>query len=692
MQPYEPRPGEVSFRPILYVVAAPLSGGLEDTEPAFLSDTLPGGTFDEELLPILPGIWYAMHLPKNRFETLDLPLRGVQAGDIRHNKSHNIVLVPDQLLRDIDFLRLLIGPHEPALIIATDRAMADAALAAAKLDFSLPPVTVNQLDQDLLDTHWGSLVNRWATEWPADAPAPDGTPLRWSWPIDGDGSLLPLQRLRRLMGSPLSALPHPKSPFDSAHELRFARLQLNALVQMELDGVSLDEAAQHLPEELRRQAPLTKVPLALGVSGTAPRYIRFASGVDGVSQSTFHDDYPDVRAILVGHAAVRDDSPGVVLEDALTPAMFVALADLERAWAENASAAGIRRLLKRLGESAATLWTEDLVHLIKAASRLDVYSNFPIGLLTLPGDQEPLAGRLPISYSPLNPLTRALQFELSPQHPTDLSSGLRILIAECIPDADPVGQVSRVGWSTVEAEMSTQPHVHVTVTETLTPAAIRDAIEQVHPDILVLSAHGFNDPSLNVAGLVIGETPSMGDDIGDLPPLVILSACHTTPRGGGVVSVGDLLIRAGAKAVVTALVPVLVHHNSALTSRFLRYLALATGEEASEPATSVLDVWHRVQSSNVVIDLTYGNERLKEWSFRRNGAKPSPIEQFMTSDHGVPLRVGHLYADAEQRLITIAEATGDDARVRNWLRVPGYLPESLMYTILGHPASILLRT
>ncbi|ROS53896.1 CHAT domain-containing protein [Frigoribacterium sp. PhB118] len=692
MQPHEPRPGEVSFRPILYVVAAPLSGGLDDGEPSYLTDTLPGGTFDEDLLPVLPGIWYAMHLPKNRFETLDLPLRGVQAGDSRYSKSHNIALVPDQLLRDVDFLRRLIGPHEPALIIATDRAMADAALAAASLDFSLPPVSVDEIDQALLDKHWGSLADRWAAEWPADAPALDRTPLRWSWPIDGDGSLLPLQRLRRLMGSPLTVLPNPKTPFGSAHELRFTWLRLNALVQMELDGISPDENAQRLPEEMRRQAALTRTPLTLGVSGTAPRYIRFASGVDGVSQSTFRDDYPDVRAILVGHAAVREDSTGVVLEDALTPAMFVALANLERGWAENASAAGVRKLLKRLDESAAPLWTEDLVQAIKVASRLDIYSNFPIGLLTLPGDQEPLAGRLPISYSPLNPLTRALQFELSPQHPTDLSSGLTILIAECIPGADPVGQISRKGWSTVEAEMSTQPHVHVTVAETLTPTAVRDAIERVHPDVLVLSAHGFHDTSLNVAGLIIGDTPSMGDDFGELPPLVILSACHTTPRGGGVVSVGDLLIRAGAKAVVTALVPVLVQHNSALTSRFLRYLALAIGEDASEPATNVLDVWHRAQSSNVVIDLTYGNERLRAWSFRRDGTKPSPIEQFMTSDHGVPLRVGHLYEDAEQRLIEIAKATGDDAKVRNWLRVPGYLPESLMYTLLGHPASLLLRT
>ncbi|WP_412873650.1 CHAT domain-containing protein [Curtobacterium poinsettiae] len=682
----------MSFQPILYVVAAPLSGGLDDVEPPLLTDTLPGGTFDEDLLSVLPGIWYAMHLPKNRFEMLDLPLRGVQAGDSRYSKSHNIALVPDKLLRDFDLLRLLIGPHEPALIIATDRAMADAALAAAELDFALPPVTVDQLDQALLNKHWGSLADRWAAEWPADAPAPDRTPLRWTWPIDGDGSLLPLQRLRRLMGSPLSVLPHPKNPFDSAHELRLTWLRLNALVQMELDGVSLDEAAQRLPGEMRRQAPLTRTPLILGVSGTAPRYIRFASGVDGVSQSTFRDDYSDVRTTLVGHAAVREDSTGVVLEDALTPAMFVALADLERGWAENARAAGIRKLLKRLSESAESLWTDDLVQLIKVASRLEVYSNFPIGLLTLPGDQEPLAGRLPISYSPLNPLTRALQFELSPQHPTDLSSGMRILIAECIPDSDPVGQVSRRGWSAVEAEMSTQRHVHVTMAETLTPAAVRDAIERVHPDVLVLSAHGFHDPSLNVAGLVIGDTPSMGNDLGELPPLVILSACHTTPRGGGVVSVGDLLIRAGADAVLTALVPVLVQHNSALTSRFLRYLALAIGEEAPEPATSVLDVWHRVQSSNVVIDLTYGNERLREWSFQRDGTKPSPIKQFMTSDFGVPLRVGHLYEDAEQRLIEIAKATGDDARVRNWLRVPGYLPESLMYTLLGHPASILLRT
>lgn len=61
----------------------------------------------------------------------------------------------------------------------------------------------------------------------------------------------------------------------------------------------------------------------------------------------------------------------------------------------------------------------------------------------------------------------------------------------------------------------------------------------------------------------------------------------------------------------------------------------------------------------------------------------------MSGPHG--LRHGHLYADAGDRLIAIATEMGDEQRVRSWLSSPGYLPESLMYTMLGRPQNILLQ-
>lgn len=681
--------GPVSFRSLLFVVAAPLGDDLGYDQPAFIVDELPSGTFDERIAPALVGVWYAMHLPKNRFEVLDLTLDGVQAAANGVPRSHHILLIPRGLLLQPDLVRALVAPFEPVLLIVSAEDEAVAESVSAQVGFTLPPARLDELNQRTLQSHWQALSASWAEEWPTPVRV-DTTVPRWSWPIPPDGSLLSLVRLRRLMGAPIDPLPEHRDSLSSAMELRRARVYLDALVQLEDEGVSPDGVERALPGAMREAAVTQRPRLALSLSGTAPRYAKFSAGERGVETSTFNDKYPDVRTILVTHAATGDDSLGIVLEDVLSPKAFHVLSDLERHWTQTARPAAVRKLLTRLNAETTNLWSDELVMAIKSSSMIDAFTNFPIGLLTLPGDTAPLSSRLPVSYRSVNPLTRALQFELSPWQPHVFGEGLGVLVAECIPSSDAVGRLSRRGWEAVAHEMkSSGEKVKVTLAETLTKDALRAAIAKFRPDVLVLSAHGFSIPESNVAGVTIGTEPSLGDDLGDMPPLVILSACHTSPRGGGVVNVGDLLVRAGARAVLSTLVPVDVTHNSQTMSRFFRYLSKAMAGDTGREHTSVLEVWHETQLLNVVIDLTYGHSNLQNWAFARDGG-PSPIEQFMSSDHGVPLRGPHVYEDAERRLLKVAARTGDAERVRSWLQSPGYLPESLMYTLIGDPQLLLV--
>ncbi|QZQ56208.1 CHAT domain-containing protein [Curtobacterium sp. TC1] len=677
----------------LYIVAAPLGSAGEEFQPLFLEDAPPGGTFDDALRPALRGIWYALHLPKTRFETLDLSLGAIQAGPVGTPHPHTIALIPDTLLQKLDLMRVLASAYDPTLIIADAAAMPAAAAASATIGATLSPITFGATNQVLLDDHWRELTEAWSVDWPERAHV-DPTPLTWTWPIPADGSLLPLLRLRRLMGSVDPVAPSWSEPAGSARDLWQQRRHLNALAQLEQelpDDPSDADVALALPAALHLQTPLTRPRLTVSISGTASRYLRFATTTEGVSEVAFRDDYPDVRALLVAHSATSDDSMGILLEDVLDPKVFHALAALEQAWADQAKPSALLRVQQRLDDAAESLWTDNLTTAIRFASSMEVFSNFPIGLLTLPGDSAPLSAMLPINYHTVNPLTRALQSELGPHASHNFASGFTVLIAECIPDSDRVGRASRSAWNLVAQEAKEWPvGVQVHLQETLTKGALRSAIDSVRPNVLVLSAHGFHDAASNVAGVVIGDEHSMGEDLGPMPPLVILSACHTSPRGGGVVNVGDLLLAAGATAVLTTLVPVDVWHNSQLVSRLLRYMSLAVGDEASEPATDVSEVWHRVQTSNVVIDLTYTNPRLLDWSHRRVNGR-SPIERFMTGDYGVPLRSSVLYADAEARLLVIAGLQGDVERVRNWLRNPGYRRESLMYTMVGRPSLLRLR-
>jgi hypothetical protein len=124
---------------LLYVVAAPLDTEVDEVQPAFIIDDLPKGIFDEDLGPALIGIWYAMHLPKNRFETLDLPLGAIQSAADGVPRSHLIALVPRKLLANAALMRQLVAPHEPVLLIAPPEDM----LTARKV--STDPTSRGQL-------------------------------------------------------------------------------------------------------------------------------------------------------------------------------------------------------------------------------------------------------------------------------------------------------------------------------------------------------------------------------------------------------------------------------------------------------------------------------------------------------------------------------------------------------------------
>lgn len=671
----------------LYVVAAQLGPEGSGIQPAFIEGP-PQGTFDEALLPALPGIWYAMHLPKSRFETLDLPFKGVQ-DQVAGARSHAIALIPDDLLGKPRLMQRLAAPYQPTLIITSDESLSTAQSVSELCGFLLPPVTLDQLDQELLTEHWHALAQAWAGDWMPGVSL-DETALIWSWPPPPDGSLLSLQRIRRLMGDAFQTLPEFDGPFWSAARTRHSRVQLDALAALGSDDQNTTPDDEAFQAALRFASDSTRTKLTLGLSGTAPRYKKLAAGqLNGNGSITFRDSYPEVSTLLVTHAATADDSMGLVLDEVLTPQMFQSLAELESHWQGPPRPRGVRRILTRLDKAAEHIWTEPFIAAVRSASAIEAFTDFPLGLLTMPGDTSPLSTRLPINYRSVNPLTRALQLELSPPISRDLSTGFRVLIAECIPERDPVGRLSRLAWRAVNDEMSAGGFaVEVSTIETRSRAALRAAITETQPDVLVLSAHGFSAPESNIAGVVIGEEMSLGDDLGPMPPLVVLSACHTSPRGSGAVNVGDLLIRAGAEAVLSTLVPVDVRHNAQLVARFFRYLALAVSGDSEYSMRTVMDVWHEVQGLNVIIDLTYGNNRLAEWAFS-GSPETSPVGRFMAGPHG--LRRGHLYVDAEDRLITIATEMGEEQRVRSWLSSPGYLPESLMYTMLGRPQNLLLR-
>jgi hypothetical protein len=663
--------------------------------------TAPHG-LDREVASALPGLWYCLHLPNDPSSLVDIPapvLSAAQALDL----DHHILLAPVAAFEP-DVVGNWLSRGVPILAVCPDELLDEVAQRAERLGFALPPIAYSELSDDTLREHWRAVHA---------VLAPDteylGREPRLTYRLDLAPTDLPRRWLaRQLTDEP----PSPADGSDHREELVARALDeqsvLAAIARLEREGATLQEAGGRMPEALAQARRELRIPVALALPGVSPGYARCAytpalrqrieplPAVDGAdTYSLAIDARSDAlveRAAIefaTAHRALARGGLGLMLPS-LPPEAFGFLAQLERHFeGPTRRGSSVWRLLDRLDAVTEHLWTDALVALAARAAPLTVFTNFPIGLLRVPGDTSPLCTRVPIAYQPLLPLTRCVQAELDHVWPVDISDGLRVLVAECIPAEDHVGAASRVGWQAAAQLEASEPRMTFAIAETLSVDALRAAIAEHEPDILVISAHGALGPGRTVAGLWIGTEIVVGG-LEPLPAVVLLSACSVAPRGASTVSVTDLLLREGAVAVLGTQVPVKVARNAVLMMRFLLYIAEVLAGREQHP--TLLDIWQRVQASNAVNDVVSGNRHLQAWATSMAESGEPAIVEFMTVRSAGQLRAGHVYADTERVLGEIAEDRGEGARVRNWLRNPGYVPESLFYVFAGRPDRVFVRS
>ena len=292
-----------------------------------------------------------------------------------------------------------------------------------------------------------------------------------------------------------------------------------------------------MPKVMEEERNRLRVPVALALPGVASAYARraYLRSIQNRIQPLRTMDETDTWTVtmhersdvlveraaiefVTTHQAIARSGVGLMLPS-LPQAAFTVLAQLERHCGGRPKGSTVWRMLERLDAAAEPVWNEALVSAVGHASILIVFSNFPVGLLRMPGDTTPLLSRVPIAYRPLLPLTRTVQMELAPVPAIDLAGGFRILVAECIPQDDQVGRLSRIGWDTAGDVLraSAQP-VTMDLAETPSFGALRAAIAERRPEFLVISAHGFYDEARNLAGLLVGNERILGPELGPLPP------------------------------------------------------------------------------------------------------------------------------------------------------------------------------
>jgi len=467
--------------------------------------------------------------------------------------------------------------------------------------------------------------------------------------------------------------------------------QISTIAQLEALRTPPREAERIFPALLEAEAEKFQCPVSVGVPGIAPSHPsrQIVKTLRRIDIMVAPDDAESEAAALewaVAHRALSRGGIGFVSRP-IDAKAFVWLDTLESLWAKGQQTPKtVWRCLERLSRVAQRSFMDVELAVLSHASSLTSFSEFPIGLMTLPYDTAPLCCRIPIAYRPLVPLTRTVQFELSPVSTTYLQGQLKVLVAECIPTDDIVGRISRRGWATAGRRVSEVANLTLHVREISSAAELRSALREDTYDLLVISAHGFVDRNQHRTGFLCGHERVVEEELGPLPPMVCFSACQVSPRGRGTTNITDLMFRQGAIVILGTLVPIDVRRNTVLMTRFFANIAEAL--QGKMPKNSFEAVWQFTMSSNAFNDILSSNTALAHWASERQEGQ-SVIEEFMLHRSRGRLRPGHIYQDTEAVLRDIAKDRGILNRFHAWMQSQGYIPESLFYAVLGWPERIV---
>ncbi len=261
-----------------------------------------------------------------------------------------------------------------------------------------------------------------------------------------------------------------------------------------------------------------------------------------------------------------------------------------------------------------------------------------------------------------------------------------MLLVEAVREGGPIRRQSLNSLQGIYDQLKADAAFNVSLREVASAAELRAAVKECEPSILLLSAHGHITPGNWLATIVIGNDKCIGPELGPMPPIVILSACHTAPRGATTVNVAELLLTQGARAVLASSVALHVEHNALLMARFIGNMIAARA--GTVEARTLADVWHYTAQSNVVLDIAFANPQILDWTFDRAGRSTSPLEDYVLGLPSNGTQLGHVYEGTERAFREIMVNRGVSVHIRRVVEQKLYLPETLFYFFIGWPEQI----
>lgn len=642
--------------------------------------------FDRNMVPSLPVLWYALHLPRSTFDYVDLSASQLALAS-EQDVSSNIVVLP--------FAAAISGKLEgqrkrrPADIVFFDEALNRDELAKA-FPSALGIYPFRDAHPHALKEHWRLLAAVVPEIIRKNLEPPEFVP-----PSVAAATLVPAH----LHARQLYAREHVDD--SDGHRLRSAWMQhvyIATFAAMERAGVPETEVRDHFNDWMKRVGGSTAANVVLGVPGVAPSYTSTIGAAPFVYSArdtatpalTDQDIETDAINYMVAHRAGARYGIGAALPPVPEQA-FRDLAELEDHFAQASRPRPriVRRLMNRISDRLGPLFNdEDLIGALKRCNTLTVFSNFPVGLAVMPGATSPLSCMFPLSYRPLSPLSRTVLQEGLAPYVCRLRAPIRILLLECLDPSDAIYELGRAVWPVLARQVGVHGDVELVIVDTRSPESVREAIDRESPSIVIISAHGFYDRRRNVSGIIVGGNRIMGPELGPMPPLVILSACHVSPRGVGTISIVDMLLREGATAVLGTQIPVEARDDQLLLGRF--FTNLRAGMTGELPLRTIQDVWQHVLATNAVYDILRVSRRAKDWAFNANIGRNKVLVEFANHRSKGRLRSAHIYADTETVLLELADETGYGVALREALRLEGYIPHSAFYYLAGWPERIVV--
>lgn len=635
--------------------------------------------FDELLIPILPALDYCLHMPRTELDTYDTD---TEVLDKAYDVPQDIMIMPEEGLLLPQF------PFQPTLIIYSDDCSEEVKNKAKSYNPVLGAVSILDLSKNLLVKQWNALFESRNLR--------NGKKLSdidKQYLLDDEKQLLlPVLFSARQYGKAdyvYNAVFNSVNAFETCANLLWNQLlHHNAL--MNCKGCKGDDSAafrKMFSDGIERAKKSIRINVVITMPGVSQGQVNY-----GGLTAELPNDEKKVIKLLGVHRAIAKEALLVELPVA-GKELFEKLNELEVNCKQGTNNKYVHKTLRDIGKMFEGKLTQEQMWAVYMAKHITVFSDFPIGLAIIGNADTSLQCYKEISYRPLSPLTRCLQNEMVKHRQIYYGHRCKIAFAECVLNDEQnrfIRSCSDAIVHSLKRLSEGNEKIQVSYGETLTIKDLKKFISNnMDADILHISAHGYYDRRSNMAGLMVGNEFWMADENDyRVPPVVVLSACHVSPRGSGTVNVADLFMRAGAEAVLGTFIPVYAKRNMILINRLYTYIAEA--QKGSTQYETLSEAWSGVVATNAIHEMAETSKKFFKWIWGKNSKGTLRMLDFTMERSVGRLHGQTMYADTISVVKEMLHEEGLDGKFDDILNQENYFPESFFYQWIGFPENVFL--